>query len=122
MRLLQIGIILALTTASWADVITLKSGRVINGTYLGGSARELKVQIGDQIETFDVSQVSKVEFGNGAAAASASDDRPVLRRAQGSRSDDDRPTIRRDTAPPVDDSRPTLRRDTASNDDVTFRR
>jgi hypothetical protein len=122
MRLLQIGIILALATASWADVITLKSGRVINGTYLGGSARELKVQIADQIETFDVSQVSKVEFGNGAAAASTSDDRPVLRRAQGSHSDDDRPTIRRDTAPPVDDSRPTLRRDSASNDDVTFRR
>jgi hypothetical protein len=46
---------LALATTAFADVITLKNGRVINGTYLGGSPRQVKVEVGDQIMTLDVS-------------------------------------------------------------------
>ncbi len=116
MHLLRIGLVLALATAGYADIITMKSGRVINGTYLGGSARDLKVQIGDQIETLDVSQVVKIEFGNGSSAPAPAPDRPTLRRnngsSSGSSSDDGRPTLRRDTsASTSDDSRPTLRRD-----------
>jgi hypothetical protein len=119
MRLLRIGIILALATAGYADIITLKSGRVINGTYLGGSPREVKVQVADQIETLDVTQIVKIEFGNGSQAPAAPVDRPVLRRAPTSDSgDDSRPTLRRDTSSAsTDDSRPTLRRDTAPPDD-----
>jgi hypothetical protein len=134
MRLLRIGLAFLLTTAAWADIITLKSGRVINGTYLGGSPREIKVAIGDQVETFDVSQIAKIEFGSGGAAApSGPADRPTLHRAGSAPpppADDDRPTLRRadsagppsssnsqpptlqraNTAPSVDDDRPTLRR------------
>lgn len=115
MRLLRVALVVALATVGYADVITLKSGRVINGTYLGGSPREIKIQIGDQIETLDVSQVTKIEFGNGSTSAPVSPDRPVLRRQASS--DDDRPTLRRDTASTADDSRPTLRRDTSASDD-----
>jgi hypothetical protein len=117
MHLLRIGLVLALATAGYADIITMKSGRVINGTYLGGSARDLKVQIGDQIETLDVSQVVKIEFGNGGSAPAPAPDRPTLRHNNGNSgasSDDGRPTLRRDSsASSSDDSRPTLRRDTA---------
>src|SRR5579872_5997324 len=111
MRLLRMVLILALATAGFADVITLKNGRVINGTYLGGSARELKVQIGDSIENFDVSQVAKIEFGNGNSAPSAPADRPVLRRQGGDRSssDDGRPTLRRDPSASSDDQAPPQR-------------
>ena len=113
MRLLRFGLALFLATAVWADIITLKSGRVINGTYLGGSPREIKVAIGDQVETFDVSQIARIEFGSGGAVSPAApSDRPTLRRAGGGPPpDDDRPTLRRnDSAPAPDDSRPTLRR------------
>jgi hypothetical protein len=119
--------VLALATAGYADIITLKNGRVINGTYLGGSPRDLKVQVGDSIETYDVSQVAKIEFGDGSSAPKSSPDRPVLRRQGGgsgsSNADDDRPTLRRDPQSTVaDDNRPTLRRDpsptsTASSSD-----
>jgi len=78
MRLLHFGIALLLATAGYADVITLKTGRVINGTYLGGTAREVRVEVGDQIETFDTSQIAKIEFGNGAAPAPSDRNRPVL--------------------------------------------
>ncbi len=123
MRLLHIGLVFCfLTTAAFADIITLKSGRVINGTYLGGSEREVKVRIGDQVESFDVSQVVRIEFGSGAAASSAgapdNPGRPSLRRADTTTQDSaDRPTLRRadSSAPPADDpDRPTLRRGDSS--------
>jgi hypothetical protein len=120
MRLLHIGFALLLATAGYADIVTLKSGRVINGTYLGGSAREVRVEVGDQIETFDTSQVAKIEFGNGTVAAGPDRNRPVLRRSDSSDSDEGRPSLRRDPSYGTSDSRPTLRREpstSASSDD-----
>jgi hypothetical protein len=131
MRLVQIGIALLLATASYADIITLKSGRVINGTYLGGSPREIKVEIGDQVETFDVSQIAKIEFGSGGSASSSGPaDRPTLKRAGSAPpppADDDRPTLRRsDSSQSSDSAPPTLRRpdntSTADDDRPTLRR
>ncbi|HUA60607.1 MAG TPA: hypothetical protein VML19_17720 [Verrucomicrobiae bacterium] len=146
MRLFHIGLaFILLTTAAFADIITLKSGRVINGTYLGGTDREIKVRIGDQVETFDVSQVVRIEFGAGAAASTSTPnnsgrptlhradqaappaddpDRPTLRRADGSTAssssssdDSGRPTLRRT------DSTPTVPTSTSSDDDrPTLRR
>src|SRR6478735_6240391 len=77
MRLLQIGIAFALATAGFADTVTLKSGRVLNGTYLGGTARQVRVEVGDRVETLDVSEVSRIEFGGLEAAVP---ERPQLRR------------------------------------------
>ncbi len=82
MRLLAAGIILAL--AANADVITLKNGRIVNGTYLGGTPRQIKVEVGDEIETLDVSDISRIEFNNGSYSSRGD-----------SRSDDNRPTLRR---------------------------
>jgi len=121
MRLIYIGIALALATAGFADTITLKSGRVINGTYLGGSAREIRVDMGDRIETLDVSAVSRIEFGGGAATSQDDGRRPTLHRAPGSDSgSSDRPTLRRaDSAgsSASSDDRPSLRRSDSSDDD-----
>jgi len=103
MRLLQISIALAIaTTACFADTITLKNGRILNGTYLGGSARQVRVEVGDEIQTVNVSDISRIEFGGGAATSSAGwpqDDRPASRRPAPP-----------PPAPPADDARPTLRR------------
>jgi len=126
MRLSHVCIALALitSTAAYADIIRLKSGRVINGTYLGGSPREVKVQIGDSVETLNVSDISRIEFAGGDQGYSDSSNRPVMRRAPsaGYPDDDGRPTLRRsDSAPtpppppPADDYPPVLRRsDSAS--------
>ncbi len=121
MRLLNLTLAFLLATVTYADIITLKTGRVINGTYLGGSPREVKVQIGDQIETLNTNDIAKIEFGNGAPVTATDRNRPVLRRADNggdSASDDGRPTLRRGSSPPStsSDSRPTLQRDTGSDD------
>jgi hypothetical protein len=99
MRLMHLAIALALATAGFADTVTLKSGRVIHGTYLGGTARQLRVDTGDRVETLDVGDVVRIEFGDFAPAprASSDEDRPRLRRAQ----PDSQPTILRpDSDPP----------------------
>ena len=114
MRLLRIGIILAIATAGFADTVTLKSGRVINGTYLGGTARTIRVEVGDNIETLDISDVSRIEFRGGSSSSSSvreEEPRPTLRRADGgsSRPPADNPGIMRPdpstNAPPVRSAR-----------------
>ena len=105
MRLIYAGIVFACATLGFADTITLKNGRVINGTYLGGTARTLRVDDGRAVQTLDIFDVVRIEFGggvpptNGIRACSAimttvrrcaapmrsaaidaqDDDRPVLR-------------------------------------------
>jgi hypothetical protein len=71
MRLLCIGLALACAATGFADTLTLRSGRVIQGTYLGGSARQVRVDVGDRIETLDVSDVSRIEFNSSAASVPA---------------------------------------------------
>jgi len=95
MRLLHIAIVLALATASYADIVTMKSGRVINGTYLGGTARTIKVEVGDRIETLDISDVVRIEFGGPPASIPDDDRRPTLHRSDSSDSSIGRPTLRR---------------------------
>ena len=84
MRVLHVGIAFAfLTTACLADTVTLKSGRVLNGTFLGGTARTVRLDLGDRVETLDVSDVVRIEFGGPPPAPPDDDRRPVLRRSDG---------------------------------------
>ena len=121
MRLIYAGIALLCATLGFADTITLKSGRVINGTYLGGTARTVRVDDGVNVRTVDVSDIQRIEFGGNYNDSSARDSRgsssgPTLRRAPSSSSSsdsDDRPTLRRADASSSSDSdpdRPVLRR------------
>jgi hypothetical protein len=86
MRLLHIGVTIALATACFADTITLKSGRSLNGTYLGGTARQVRLDTGDRIETVDVTDIDRIQFTSAPApvpqaeAAPREESRPVLRR------------------------------------------
>jgi hypothetical protein len=90
MRILHVGIVLALATSAFADTVKLKSGKVVEGTYLGGSARQVRLEVGDQIQTLDVADIDRIEFGAIVAAAPAppprpapvQNDRPVLMRPE----------------------------------------
>src|SRR3954468_4619915 len=97
MRLLHLGIALSLVTVGFADTVRLKNGRVIEGTYLGGSARQVRVEVGDQIRTFEVGEIERIEFGGQPAPPPfEAESRPVMRRSN------DRPenVMRPDPAPP----------------------
>src|SRR5436309_1036095 len=98
MRLRHVGIALSLVTAVFAaDTVRLKNGRTVEGTYLGGSARQVRLEVGDQIRSIDVGEIDRIEFGGTPAPPPPveAENRPVLRRA-------DRPenVMRPDPAPP----------------------
>ncbi len=62
-RLVKILFILTLGV-SWADTLTLRNGRVVSGSYLGGDSRQIRMAVGDKIETYSIADVSKLEFGS----------------------------------------------------------
>ena len=124
MRLIYAGIALACATLGFADTITLKNGRVINGTFLGGTARTVRIDDGINVRTVDVSDILRIDFsGNYGDSSSRNSggysNGPTLRRAPGSSSTDSNsgPTLRRaDTSssndPDSDPDRPILHRNT----------
>jgi hypothetical protein len=100
MRTLGLTLALAVAAIGLADTVTLKSGRVVNGNYLGGTPRQVRVEVGDRVETFDVGDIAKIEFG-GSAAAATTDLPPRQERA---------PILRPDpvAAAAVDSNRPSV--------------
>ena len=47
-----------------ADTLTLRSGETIQGTYLGGTARQVRMDLNGEIRTFDITQVQSVIFAD----------------------------------------------------------
>jgi hypothetical protein len=63
--------ILAVASA-FADTVTLKNGQVIKGTFLSGTSRQIKVEVGDQIQTLEISDIANIDFTGGTVTASPS--------------------------------------------------
>ena len=62
MRLFCIGVVLACATVGLADTVTLKSGQIIQGNYLGGSPRQVRIEAGGQIQDYNIDQIVRIEF------------------------------------------------------------
>jgi hypothetical protein len=83
--------ILTLGALCFADTITLKDGRIVQGTYLGGDARTVKIAIGDRVDTYSVDELSSIRFGDAdAPPAQRSYDTPPDDRSATRRPDDRR--------------------------------
>jgi hypothetical protein len=67
------AVVLTLAGFSAADTLTLRSGKVIDGQYLGGNSREIRMAVGDRVETYQVDEVSNVQFGGPQRASSDRD-------------------------------------------------
>ncbi|MDQ6663179.1 MAG: hypothetical protein M3Z23_02160, partial [Acidobacteriota bacterium] len=61
MRYFSSALVLCLATAAYPDTLTLRNGKMVEGTYLGGTARDIRMEVGNRIETFGVDQVSGVQ-------------------------------------------------------------
>ena len=62
MALRVVVTLLLIAGVAGADTLTLRDGRAVEGTYLGGDARQVRMTAGEKIETFDLSAVAKIEF------------------------------------------------------------
>ena len=63
-------VILSIAAICSADSLTLRSGRVVHGQFLGGDARQIRMAVGDRVDTFDVADVSNLQFGGGERLSS----------------------------------------------------
>jgi len=63
---------IAFVTVGFADTLTLRNGQVVNGTYMGGTARTIKMDLGDAVRTYDVTDVASLQFTAAAPAAARS--------------------------------------------------
>jgi hypothetical protein len=66
-RLLLIAI--AMFSVLSADTLTLRDGRTVQGQFLGGTARQIRMAVGDSVRTFDVGDVASLQFEDASAAA-----------------------------------------------------
>lgn len=67
---------LAATVA--ADTVTLRNGESLQGTYLGGTARQIRFDVNGNIRTFELDRVQSITFDDpGASAGPAFDSRPA---------------------------------------------
>jgi hypothetical protein len=49
-----------------ADTLTLRNGTTVQGTYLGGTSRQVRMDLNGQIQTYDIGQVQSVTFSEPA--------------------------------------------------------
>src|SRR5512145_1217544 len=71
--MLRMMTLLAVTLSlAFADRLTLRDGREVEGTYLGGDARQVRMAVGDKIESYRVSEIASLQFGGATAATPAS--------------------------------------------------
>jgi hypothetical protein len=55
---------------SASDTVYLRDGKTIAGSYLGGDSRQIRMVVGEKIQTFSIPDISKIEFGSAATASS----------------------------------------------------
>ena len=54
-----------------ADTLTLRTGEVVEGTYLGGTAREIRMDQNGAVRTYDIGQILSVTFTDATAYQAA---------------------------------------------------
>lgn len=67
--LILLGLAFMLQTGASADTLKLLDGKVITGTFLGGDARTIRMEVANKIEMFPISEVDSLSFGGGVAGA-----------------------------------------------------
>jgi hypothetical protein len=74
---------LAIASLCSADVLTLRSGQVVRGEYVGGDARHIKLAVGDRVESYSIDEVTNLQFGGGGQRLNAPPPEDRDRRDQG---------------------------------------
>ncbi len=60
-----------LSAFALGDTLTLKDGRVISGTYLGGTTTAIRFLSADRVQTVPISNIQRVSFDPGASTSSS---------------------------------------------------
>jgi hypothetical protein len=75
----SLSVLLLLAGLGLADTITLRDGRIVTGSYLGGDSRSVRMAVGDRVDTFRIGEISTITFGGETANAPAPREREERR-------------------------------------------
>src|SRR5947209_20055344 len=65
MRLLTLtALFIAASGLASADRMTLKNGNIVRGTYLGGTARQVRFDANGAVQTYEIEQVRSISFAD----------------------------------------------------------
>jgi hypothetical protein len=64
-------IVFALPLALLADTVVLRSGKTVEGTYLGGDSRRVRMAVGDGVQSFGIEEITQIRFGDAATTPAA---------------------------------------------------
>ena len=67
MRLNTILLTFAVAILASADTLTLRNGQTLQGTFLGGTSRQVRIEVNGDVRTYDVSEIRSVAFSETAA-------------------------------------------------------
>jgi hypothetical protein len=70
-----LSVFLLLASFGIADTVTFRDGHTVNGSFLGGDSRSIRVAVGDRIDTYSLSDITGISFGSAVQATAP----PVLR-------------------------------------------
>lgn len=62
-----LGVLLPLALSG--DTIHLKSGQTVTGTWVGATNREVRIAVGDSVQTIAISDITRIDFGESASSA-----------------------------------------------------
>lgn len=72
MQKLTLGLIAVLAAGSvFADTIVMKSGRRVNGTYLGGDTRSVRFEVDGRTENLPVNDIATIDFSGNTSGLSS---------------------------------------------------
>ena len=71
MRPLLIASALLFAALGLADTVTLRNGGQIQGTFVGGSARQIRIDVGDHVQNVNIDDIVRIEFNTPEAAQPA---------------------------------------------------
>jgi hypothetical protein len=77
MRTLFIAVVFSMGSLVAADVVTLRTGRQIQGAYAGGTTREIRMDVAGQIQTFQLDDVARIQFGAAQPSRNTSAELPA---------------------------------------------
>lgn len=81
MTLFDRMVTLALVAGAWmllADTVHLRDGRRVEGTFMGGDTRQVKLLGADgQVQTFDIGDIENISFKSGAVTAASTAPAPA---------------------------------------------
>ena len=97
--------LLLLASAGMADTVVFRDGHTVSGSFLGCDSRNIRVAVGDRVETIRVADVDQIMFGDSGQAVAP----PVLR---------DRPEERRASLPPPPPPPPARREDFSDRETI----